>query len=69
VAYRGTRPAGRAGRINHDATSATLFGLLFVLLTDPAVFGQLGALVAPDPRTECEATSSRRARPVNTAPP
>jgi membrane associated rhomboid family serine protease len=40
---RAPSPARQArGRINHDAhLGGALFGLEFVLLTDPAAFGQL----------------------------
>ena len=42
VAYSWYSARQARGRINHDAhLGGALFGLLFVLLTDPAVFGQL----------------------------
>lgn len=42
VAYSWYSARGARGRINHDAhLGGALFGLLFVLLTDPAAFGNL----------------------------
>ena len=42
VAYSWYSARQARGRINHDAhLGGALFGLLFVLLTDPAAFGQL----------------------------
>lgn len=42
VAYSWYSARQSRGRINHDAhLGGALFGLLFVLLTDPAAFGQL----------------------------
>jgi membrane associated rhomboid family serine protease len=42
VAYSWYSARHARGRINHDAhLGGALFGLLFVLLTDPAAFGQL----------------------------
>ena len=42
VAYSWYSARQARGRINHDAhLGGALFGLAFVLLTDPAAFGQL----------------------------